>query len=273
MTAIAERPAPPVVRLPTDDDLPYSDGVPMESNWHVLQSYLLRHALEFHWRDRRRRYFIGTNMFLYFSEQKMLDREFRGPDFFVVLDVANRNRKSWVVWQEGKGPDVIVELLSETTADNDRKEKKRVYQDQVRVPEYFWYHPETREFAGFALVDGVYQPIPPDESGGLSSSRLGLKLVRWSGEYLGQEEEWVRWATPDGVLLPTPQEAFEGERLLVDEERQRAEEERQRADEERQRAHEERQRADEEARRAEEERQRAERLAERLRSLGIDPNE
>jgi len=217
MTAIAEipAPAPSSVRLPTEDDLPYSDGIPIESNWHVLQVDLLRHSLELHWSDHRR-FFAGGNMFLYFNAERLLNRDFRGPDFFVALDVEDRARKSWVVWQENKGPDVIIELLSESTAEIDRTIKKRVYQDEVRVPEYYWYDPDSGELAGFALREGVYEPIVPDESGLLASRRLGLKLVRWRGTYGRMEAEWLRWATPEGVVLPSPQEVADEEHNRAD---------------------------------------------------------
>ena len=144
-------PPPPATRLPTEDDLPYTDGIPIDSQRHVLQLDLLRHSLDLHWSERR--------------------------DYFVVLDVEHRARKSWVVWQEGKGPDVVIEFLSETTTEIDRTVKKQVYQDEVRVPEYFWYDLETGELAGFALREGGYEPILPDEAGRLPSRRLGLTLA------------------------------------------------------------------------------------------------
>jgi Uma2 family endonuclease len=39
----------------------------------------------------------------------------------VVLDVPRRERKSWVVWEEEKAPDVVIELLSESTAKKDKE--------------------------------------------------------------------------------------------------------------------------------------------------------
>ncbi len=45
---------------------------------------------------------------------------------------------------------------TETTADFDKGEKKLIYQNQARVPEYFWYDFESGEFAGFALREGEY---------------------------------------------------------------------------------------------------------------------
>src|SRR5262245_36593945 len=55
-------------------------------------------------------------MFIYFSLAQVRHQDFRGPDFFAVLDVPKRECKSWVVWAQGRGPDVAIELLSESPA-------------------------------------------------------------------------------------------------------------------------------------------------------------
>ena len=209
----------------------------METPRHRQQMNLLIETLSLHWADRSD-FFAGGNMFLYFSLEQVRGRDFRGPDFFVVLGVPERERKSWVVWQEGRAPDVIIELLSESTATVDKGEKKQVYQDVLRVPEYFWYDPFSGELAGFHLSDGTYEEIAPDASGRLPSRRLGLLLVRWQGTYAGTEALWLRWATPDGALLPTSIERLEAERQRAETERRRAEAERQRTETERRRAEE-----------------------------------
>lgn len=177
-------------------------------------------------------------MFVYFSLEQVRNRDLKGPDFFVVLGVLKRERKSWLVWEEGKGPDVVIELLSVSTASRDKTEKKQIYQNRLRVPEYFWFDPFGEELAGFALREGVYEPLALDHQARLLSQQLGLALVRWEGTYQEIETRWLRWATLEGTLLPTPQEV--------------AEQEKQRADHEQ---------------------QRAESLAERLRVLGVDPDQ
>ena len=74
-------------------------------------------------------------------------RDFRGPDFFVVLGAEKSPRKSWVVWQEGGVyPHVIIELLSSSTAQVDRGLKKELYQNIFRTPDYFWFDPDLLEF-------------------------------------------------------------------------------------------------------------------------------
>lgn len=197
---------------PTQDELPYSDGEPMESNRHVLQMLLLIETLKLYWADRQD-VFVGGNMFVYFSTDQSFAHDFRGPDFFAVQGVTHRERKSWVVWEEGKGPDVVIELLSDSTADRDKNEKKLIYQDRLRVPEYFWFDPLNCEWAGFALHDGVYQPLLPDAQGRLLSHQYGLALVKWDGEYSRETGCWLRWALLDGALLPTEHELAEQERV------------------------------------------------------------
>jgi Uma2 family endonuclease len=188
---------------PTEDELPYDNEDTMESQRHVLQMYLLIETLRLYWSDHNVAGFVSGNMFVHFNLERALNKDFRGPDFFAVLDVPSRERKSWVVWAEGKGPDVIIELLSDSTAALDRGEKKFVYQDKLRVPEYFWYHPFTGEWAGFALQKNVYVPLERDEQDRFISETLGLALVRWTGTFQDVEARWLRWTTPEGELLPT----------------------------------------------------------------------
>jgi Uma2 family endonuclease len=206
---------------PTQDELPYSDGMPMESQQHVLQMILLIATLQRYFAGVRD-VFVGGNMFVYFSPDQVNTHDFRGPDVFVALDVPTHMRKSWVVWDEKRGPDVVIELLSDSTAAIDKGEKLLVYQDQLRVPEYFWFHPLTAEFDGVVLVDGVYRPLSSTTPGMLPCERLGLSLVVWEGEYSGGRNRWLRWATPDGEVLPTSEEAAAEQVLLAEQERARA---------------------------------------------------
>jgi len=190
-----------IVWPPTADDLPTEDGVPMETNYHLLQMFLLIETAKLHFAGQR--VFVGGNMFVYFDVAQTKGRYFRGPDFLMASGVEPHPRKSWVNWEEGKGPDLIVELISTSTADFDKGEKKNIYQNQLRVPEYYWFDPLTGELAGFALEKGLYQPLATDARGRLLSPQFNLALTTWQGEYMQAEWRWLRWETPEGVLLPT----------------------------------------------------------------------
>lgn len=181
----------------------WSDEPPLESELHLRQLLLLIECLELWWLDRQDFYAFG-NLTIYYSPRQLKSEQFRGPDFFVVLGTERKPRKSWVVWQEdGKYPNVIVEILSNTTAKTDRGLKKQIYQDTFRTPEYFWFDPKSFEFKGFQLVGGIYQELQPNSSGWLWSQQLQL--------YLGIYEEKLRFFTPDGQLISTPQEAAAAE--------------------------------------------------------------
>ncbi|WP_448573593.1 Uma2 family endonuclease [Trichothermofontia sp.] len=211
---------------PTQDDLPCDDGVPMESQRHKLQMDLLIDAL-IPWLEAREDGYVGGNMFVYYSLKQVRNQDFRGPDVFVVLNVPKGERKSWVCWEEGKPPDVVIELLSVSTQDADKGEKKEIYQNQMRVAEYFWYDPfNPDDWAGFQL-HGTYQPITVNPQGQLVSQVLKLGLSRWSGTYQGVSTTWLRWVNLDGTLLPTTTELAQQQ---AEQAQQQAEQAQQRAD-------------------------------------------
>jgi Uma2 family endonuclease len=176
-----------------------SDEPPLETELHLRQIMLLIQCLEWVWRSRQDFYACG-NLTVYYSPRQRKSEQFRGPDFFVVLGTERKTRTSWVVWEEdGKYPNVIVEILSPATADTDRGLKKQIYQDTFRTPDYFWFDPKTLEFQGFQLVGGQYQELQPNPQGWLWSQQLEL--------YLGIYESKLRLFTAEGQLIPTPEEA------------------------------------------------------------------
>lgn len=221
-------------RAPLPFELVYSDGEPLESEWHTYQFPFLRELIRQAMTERQRTdFFVGGDMFVYYSIQQAHDvvqgkKYFRGPDVFWVGGVESSElRKCWVSWEEGgRLPDVIIELLSPSTAEIDRNEKRDLYARVFRTPEYFLYEPETLKLEGLLLEGWSYRPMVPDEQGRLWSRQLGAFLGLWHGVYESHEADWVRLFRADGSLVPTKAEA----------EHQRAEAEHQRAEMERQRA-------------------------------------
>jgi Uma2 family endonuclease len=178
-----------------------SDEPPMETELHLRQLMLLIQSLELLWKDRQDFYAFG-NLTIYYSPNQRKSEYFRGPDFFVVLGVARKPRKSWVVWEEeGKYPHVIIEILSDSTAETDRGLKKEIYQETFRTPNYFWFDPTSLEFKGFQLMAGKYEEIAANEQGWLWSQQLEL--------FLGVHDSQLRFFTPEGKLVPTPEEVAE----------------------------------------------------------------
>lgn len=137
------------------------------------------------------------------------------------MGTEKKDRKSWVVWQEdGKYPNLIVEILSSSTATVDKGLKKQVYQDTFRTPDYFWFDVVTMEFQGFHLVDSKYQEIQLNTDGRLWSQQLKL--------YLGVYEGKLRFFTAENQLILSFEELAEQERLRA----QQAEERVQQVEEE-----------------------------------------
>jgi hypothetical protein len=95
---------------------------------------------------------------------------------------------------------------------------------------------------------------------------LGLSLTFWTGVFEGKEDTWLRWCDDQGAVIPTGEERAAREAARADQEAARANQEVARADQEvavRRQAEE----------RARIEAERAARLAEKLRELGIDPEQ
>src|SRR6185312_13099049 len=108
-------------------------------------------------------------------------RKHVSPDVFVTLGIPDdgRRRDAYFVWEEGKGPDLVIELTSKSTRREDQGSKLALYRDVLKVREYFLFDPYGEylkpPLRGFRLVGGEYEPIEPVE-GRLPSEITGLRL-------------------------------------------------------------------------------------------------
>ncbi len=153
---------------------------------------------------------------------------------------AKRNR-SYFVWEFGKVPEVVIEVVSNTVG-NETGSKLADYA-RIRVPYYVIFDPQglvqATPLCVFELQAGRYTRRADGQM-----PETGLGLVLWKGLFEGSPAEWLRFCDDQGALIPTGAERAEAEGRRADAERLRAEAERLRAD----------------------------RLAARLRSLGLDPD-
>ena len=121
------------------------------------------------------------------------------PDLLVAFNVnptAFEERNGYVISEQGKPPDFVLEIASRSTGRADTGEKRAAYA-ALGIAEY-WRFDETGQYhgsrlAGDRLVDGRYQPIDiielPDGNLSGHSAVLGLEL-RWTDGSLG-------WHDPD----------------------------------------------------------------------------
>jgi len=147
--------------LQEEIEYPDSDGEPMaESDFQRKPLTYAVEALDIYFRDRSDVYVSG-NMLLYYHKGNR--RAVVAPDVFVVIGVEKRLRRSYLLWQEEKAPNFVLEITSESTAHIDQGAKKGLYA-RLGVQEYFQYDPTSDYLApalqGLTLVDDHYLPLP-----------------------------------------------------------------------------------------------------------------
>jgi Uma2 family endonuclease len=228
-------------------DLPSEDGVPLETNWHRVQMNLLIELIECHRRGQND-FFAGGNMFVHFSEEEVRNRDFRGPDFFLVNGVSHRqDRPYWAIWKEGgRYPDLIIELMSPTTRDIDLTTKFEVYEKTFATREYVAYDPDTRQIHAWRKSDkGRFRPIVPNNRDHYYLEVAELWLGTWRGKHQDENDAtWLRLFDEFGNLVPTKDEISDAEKARADAAVARADSEKARADAADARADSERARAD-----------------------------
>ncbi len=227
-------------------EYPESDGLPMgETDTH--RRWMIRIDKLLSYRLREQRVYVGSNLLVYYVPGQ--PSRFVVPDNFVVFDCDPSDRRTFKIWEEGRVPDVVFEITSQSTSQEDLVKKPRIYEG-MGVREYFLYDPTASylkpALQGFRLVEGRLVLMEPSADE-LICETLGVNL-RLNGYDL------LLIDAVTGKLLLTEAEAnkvkAEEARLRAEEERLRAEEERLRADEERLRADKEKERADFEQSRA-----------------------
>jgi Uma2 family endonuclease len=193
-------------------NLPCDDGEPMDTPWHRAAMELLISVVVWLYRGRSD-YFVGGNMFVYYSAEQVRKQSYKGPDFFFVWGVEGaKQRDYWAVWDEdGRYPNVIIELLSPSTAKQDLTTKKDLYEKTFRTPEYYCYNPKTQKLRGWRLSGLEYQEIEANKKGWLWCEQLGLWLGLWEGRYQNERGVFPRFYNKAGRLVPTEAEALAAE--------------------------------------------------------------
>lgn len=124
--------------------------------------YLLRNRLAI--LPGRRDVFISSNTFICYDRSNLNVRV--GPDCYVAFGVdadAIRDRRLYLPWEVGKFPDFVLEVASESTAENDMGNKREIY-ERLGISEYWRFDASGSDYygepmIGERLVDGRYQRI------------------------------------------------------------------------------------------------------------------
>jgi Uma2 family endonuclease len=128
--------------------------------------------------------YVSGDLLIYYERGNKRRRV--DPDVFVVLGVPKRSRQNYLLWEEGKGPDLVIEVTSQSTRKEDLTTKRDLYRDTLQVSEYFLFDPLGEylrsQLQGFRLVDGEYMAIRaverrlPSEITGLHFEAHGNQL-------------------------------------------------------------------------------------------------
>jgi Uma2 family endonuclease len=89
---------------------------------------------------------VGAEVRVYRDIRAVAARQYREPDLAVAWDRPDAQRVVYLLSEEGKAPDFVLEVLSDSTKDQDARAKKRWYQ-AIGVREYVIADP-SGDYAG-----------------------------------------------------------------------------------------------------------------------------
>lgn len=142
---------------PVAVEYPETDGKPMaETETHLHQMLDLIFVLRQYFKDDPQAYACG-NMLMYYEEDN--PKAVVAPDVFLVRGVPKTVRSIYKTWEEGKGPDLVIEVTSKSTRLEDLGTKKAIY-EMLAVKEYLQFDPLEEylrpALIGYSLKDGGY---------------------------------------------------------------------------------------------------------------------
>ncbi|MEL7332012.1 MAG: Uma2 family endonuclease [Cyanobacteria bacterium J06560_2] len=199
---------PEILRLvdstPQIDDLVIEDDTPVDNFFSAKLQRMLVEILYSSWVSfGMERPFVADADIGIFSS---VNRPPIVPDVFVSLDVEapqdfrEKKNRTYLVWEFGKSPDVVIEIVSNKVG-NELGSKLRDYA-RLGVSYYVVFDPLQQLEEGvlhvFGLTQGAYERLDQPWL-----ERVGLGVTLWEGTFEGVTTTWLRWCDRDGQLLPT----------------------------------------------------------------------
>jgi Uma2 family endonuclease len=197
---------PQIDHLITEDDTPV-DNIPS-----AKQQRLLVESLYNAWKGTPEApaFIADANIGIFFA----VGRPPLVPDVFLSLDVQvaqdwwNKRHRSYFIWEFGKPPDVVIEIVSNNRGGEDTT-KMRDYA-RIKIAHYVIFDPQallnTEPLRIYELVRNQYVKQTDNRL-----AEMGLSLTLWTGQYEGKEAVWLRWCDAEGRLIWTGAERAEQE--------------------------------------------------------------
>ncbi len=196
------------------ENLVTEDDEPVDNLFSAKQQTLLKRTLYSSWTPppsedhpkKRRKFLADANVGIFFA----LHEPPLVPDFFLSLDVQphkdwyEKEHRTYFVWEFGKVPDVVVEVVSNRKGGElDRKLKDYA---RMGVTYYAVYDPKKQlskdMLRVYELGFGKRYRLRED----YRLPDLGVSLTLWKGVFEDKEDVWLRWLDAEGNLIPTGEE-------------------------------------------------------------------
>ena len=164
------------VPAPAEMEYPSADGKPVaESDFQLNSLIYARERLRIYFRDECKRNDVY---------QEGNSGASVAPAVFAVIGVPNRDRSAYLLWQERKASDFVLEITSRTTRGEDQGRKRERYR-ALGVKEYWQFDP-TGDYPepplqGRELIAGGYVRMPGRAGGrgpGAGERRAGTGTAR-----------------------------------------------------------------------------------------------
>ena len=174
---LRDPPQEPGIRYPSDDDEPMADT---ELQYYAITDAVF--ALKMHLRQQDRAGTVRGNCALYYDAANLT--AYVAPDVLLAYEVAVPGEEGYAPWVYGKVPDLVMEMASPSTHDQDSGLKWERYA-ALGIPEYWQHDPHHQYLAedllGWQLRDGTYVPIPlqPDRARGALIGRSSVLGTDW----------------------------------------------------------------------------------------------
>ena len=189
------------------------DEEPVDNAFSEKNQKLLTRSLYNSWHPRGvdgnlRKFLATANVGLFTRLRPLINPVV--PDVLVSLDVngeqgnvSERQAQSYMVWEFGKLPEIVIEIVSNEIGD-ELGDKMRKY-ERIGVRYYVVFDPENY------ISDDVLQVFEMSGKGYQRRNdyvlpELNLRVCLWKGEFENWNCRWLRWLNERGELLLTGEE-------------------------------------------------------------------